>query len=32
MNGDITRKQRSRFFATNVAAFAFIFWLFVNKD
>ena len=27
MNGDITRKQRSRFFATNVAAFAFIFFL-----
>lgn len=26
MNGDITRKQRSRFFATNVAAFAFIFF------
>ncbi|HBH6687194.1 TPA: HAMP domain-containing histidine kinase [Enterococcus faecium] len=27
MNGDITRKQRSRFFVTNVAAFAFIFFL-----
>lgn len=27
MNGDITRKQRSRFFATNVAAFALIFFL-----
>ena len=27
MNGDITRKQRSRFFITNVAAFALIFFL-----